>query len=66
MQEARFAADLAPRSIEAFSQPGVRFKSLADFKEEAELALAFRIREHSPCVQAFINSALSSVQVGKR
>jgi len=51
-----------PRSIEAFSQPGVRFKPLTDFKDEAELAIAYRIREHSPCVRAFIDSALSSVQ----
>jgi DNA-binding transcriptional LysR family regulator len=66
MASAGYGVALVPRSIEAFSQPGVRFKSLADFKEEAELALAFRMREHSPCVRAFIDSALSSVQAGKR
>lgn len=61
MASAGYGVALVPRSIEAFSQPGVRFKSLVDFKEEAELALAYRIREHSPCVRAFIDAALSSV-----
>jgi DNA-binding transcriptional LysR family regulator len=61
MAAAGYGVALVPRSIEAFSQPGVRFKPLADFAEEAELALAYRIREYSPCVRAFIDSALSAV-----
>jgi DNA-binding transcriptional LysR family regulator len=62
MASAGYGVALVPRSIEAFSQPGVRFKSLVDFKDEAELVIAYRIREHSPCVRAFIDSALASVQ----
>jgi DNA-binding transcriptional LysR family regulator len=61
MASAGYGVALVPRSIEAFSQPGVRFKSVVDFKDEAELVIAYRIREHSPCVRAFIDSALSSV-----
>ncbi|MFD1561163.1 LysR family transcriptional regulator [Paraburkholderia silviterrae] len=60
MAAAGYGVALVPKSIEAFAQPGVRFKPLVDFKEEAKLAIAYREREHSPCVRAFIDSALSS------
>jgi DNA-binding transcriptional LysR family regulator len=61
MAAAGYGVALVPKSIEAFSPPGVKFKTLADFGDEAELALAYRVREHSPCVRAFIDSALASV-----
>jgi DNA-binding transcriptional LysR family regulator len=61
MASAGYGVALVPRSIEAFAQPGVKFKSLVDFKEEAELVMAYRLSEHSPCVRAFIDSALASL-----
>ena len=66
MAAAGYGVALVPKSIEAFSQPGVRFKSLVDFRDEAELALAYRVREHSPCVRAFIDAALAPVQKSGR
>jgi DNA-binding transcriptional LysR family regulator len=66
MASAGYGIALVPKSIEAFAQPGIKFKSLVDFDEEAELAIAYRVREHSPCVRAFIDSALASVQGGAR
>jgi DNA-binding transcriptional LysR family regulator len=61
MASAGYGGALVPKSIEAFAQPGVKFKPLVDFKEEAELVIAYRLREHSPCVRAFVDSALSSL-----
>lgn len=66
MASAGYGVALVPKSIEAFSQPGVRFMPLIDFKDEAELAIAYRNREYSPCVRAFIDSALSSVKKSTR
>jgi hypothetical protein len=35
------------------------FKKIVDFDDEVPLALAYRARESSPCVKAFVGSVLS-------
>lgn len=59
MASAGYGVALVPQSIERFAQPGVVFRPLSDFDVQVELALAYRVREHSPCVKAFIDIALS-------
>ncbi|BDD91952.1 LysR family transcriptional regulator [Pandoraea sp. NE5] len=59
MASAGYGVALVPQSIGGFTQPGVVFKPLSDFEEQVELAVAYRVREHSPCVRRFIDAALS-------
>jgi DNA-binding transcriptional LysR family regulator len=59
MASAGYGVALVPQSIRGFAQPGVVFKPLSDFEDQVELAVAYRVREHSPCVRAFIDTALS-------
>jgi len=59
MASAGYGVALVPQSICGFAQPGVVFKPLSDFDEHVELAVAYRIREHSPCVRGFVDAALS-------
>ncbi|WP_279630618.1 LysR family substrate-binding domain-containing protein [Caballeronia arationis] len=66
MASAGYGVALVPQSIRGFAQPGVVFKPLSDFKDQVELAVAYRVREHSPCVQGFIDTALSYGGAGKR
>ena len=59
MASAGYGVALVPQSIREFAQPGVVFKPLSDFEDQVELAVAYRVREHSPCVRVFIDTALS-------
>jgi DNA-binding transcriptional LysR family regulator len=59
MASAGYGVALVPQSIRQYAQPGVVFKALIDFEDEVELAVAYRLREYSSCVQAFIDSVLS-------
>ncbi|ANB72135.1 hypothetical protein AYM40_06945 [Paraburkholderia phytofirmans OLGA172] len=65
MASAGYGVALVPQSVRAFAQPGVVFKALADFKDQVELAVAYRVREHSPCVRAFVVSVMSSGGLGR-
>lgn len=66
MASAGYGAALVPQSIQGFAQPGVVFKPVSDFEEQVELAVAYRVREHSPCVLGFIDTALSRGGPAKR
>lgn len=66
MASAGYGVALVPQSIREFAQPGVVFKPVSDFKDQVELAVAYRVREHSPCVRVFIETAMSYGGVAKR
>ncbi|WP_168788320.1 LysR substrate-binding domain-containing protein [Paraburkholderia aromaticivorans] len=66
MASAGYGVALVPQSIQGFAQPGVVFKPLSDFEDQVEIAVAFRVREHSPCVRGFIDTALSYGGLTKR
>jgi DNA-binding transcriptional LysR family regulator len=66
MASAGYGVALVPQSIQGFAQAGVVFKPLSDFDEQVELAVAYRVREHSPCVLGFIDTALSYGGLAKR
>jgi DNA-binding transcriptional LysR family regulator len=66
MASAGYGVALVPQSIRGFAQPGVVFKPLSDFEDQVELAVAYRVREYSPCVRGFIDTALSYGAVAKR
>jgi DNA-binding transcriptional LysR family regulator len=66
MASAGYGVALVPQSIRGFAQPGVVFKPVSDFKDQVELAVAYRVREHSPCVRVFIDTALSYGGFAKR
>ena len=48
-----------PESNRLLNQPGVAFRALRDFKENVHMALAYRERENSPAVRAFLAVARS-------
>ena len=48
---------IVPESIHLFNQPGITFRPLSDFHEKVSLALAYRHRESSPAVRAFVTAA---------
>jgi DNA-binding transcriptional LysR family regulator len=66
MASAGYGVALVPQSIQGFAQPGVVFKPLSDFEDQVEIAVAYRVREHSPCVRGFIDTALSYGGLVKR
>lgn len=51
-----------PESNQRLNQPGVIFRPLRDFKEQVHMALAYRERENSPAVRAFLAAAKSCVE----
>ncbi len=48
-----------PESNQRIHQPGVIFRPLRDFQEKVHMALAYRERENSPAVRAFLAIAKS-------
>jgi DNA-binding transcriptional LysR family regulator len=66
MASAGYGVALVPQSIRGFAQPGVVFKPLSDFEDQVELAVAYRVRELSPCVRGFIDTAQSYGAIAKR
>nr|WP_239556501.1 LysR family substrate-binding domain-containing protein [Dyella flava] len=65
MAAAGYGVVLVPESIKAFAPLGLTFKKISDFDDEAPLALAYRARERSPCVKAFVSSVLSLYKVSE-
>ncbi len=53
---------ITPLSQQRFSQLGVVFRPLSDFHEEVQLILAWRQRESSPAVRAFVEMAQGLAQ----
>ena len=45
---------VVPESIRLFSQPGVVFRPVSEFQERVHLAMAYRSRENSPAIRAFV------------
>jgi len=57
MAAAGYGIVIVPQSIQLLRQPGVAFRPIRDFRESVRLALAYRERETSPAVKAFIGVA---------
>lgn len=51
-----------PESNSVLNQPGVIFRPLRDFKEQVHMALAYRERENSPAVRAFLAVAKACIE----
>ena len=51
-----------PESNRLVNQPGVIFRPLSDFKEQVHMALAYRERENSPAVRAFLAVAKACIE----
>jgi len=54
LASAGYGVAIVPESMQNFSQPGVIYKQIADFSLSVDLALAYRRREVSPAVRAFV------------
>ncbi|MCY1504587.1 Hca operon transcriptional activator HcaR [compost metagenome] len=54
LASAGYGVAIVPESMQNFSQPGVIYKQIADFRLSVDLALAYRRREVSPAVRAFV------------
>jgi DNA-binding transcriptional LysR family regulator len=63
MAAAGFGVAMAPESMCGLGFPEIVFRTLADFAEKVELAVAFRTSEPSASVRAFIDAAIA---LGKR
>lgn len=65
MAAAGYGIVIVPESIQLLRQPGVSFRPIRDFKELVHLALAYRRREASAAVKAFISVAKSGLKTEK-
>ncbi|MGO4306934.1 LysR family transcriptional regulator [Cupriavidus sp. RAF12] len=54
LASAGYGMAIVPESMQNFSQPGVTYKQISDFRLSVNLALAYRRREVSPAVRAFV------------
>lgn len=54
LASAGYGVAIVPESMQNFSQPGIFYTQIADFKLSVHLALAHRRREISPAVRAFV------------
>jgi DNA-binding transcriptional LysR family regulator len=63
MAAAGYGVAMAPESMCGLGFPEIVFRTLADFAEKVELAVAFRTSEPSASVRAFIDAAIA---LGKR
>jgi DNA-binding transcriptional LysR family regulator len=59
MTAAGYGVVLVPQSMKSLAPADVAFCAIADYNEEAELALAYRTRESAPCVRSFVESAIA-------
>jgi len=66
MVAAGYGIAIVPQSIRLFRQPGVEFRPIRDFSTEVQLALAWRRRELSPAVRAFVAAARARLAGGDR
>ncbi|WP_116122491.1 LysR family transcriptional regulator [Paraburkholderia sp. BL6669N2] len=57
LASAGYGVSVVPESMRNFAQPGLCFRSIADFEFPVHLALANRRRELSPAVRAFVEIA---------
>ena len=58
---AGYGVVVLPESNRLLNQPGVIFRPLRGFKETVQMALAYRERENSPAVRAFLGVARACV-----
>jgi DNA-binding transcriptional LysR family regulator len=59
MTAADYGVVLVPQSMKSLAPADVAFCAVADYKQEAELALAYRTRESAPCVRRFVECAVA-------
>jgi DNA-binding transcriptional LysR family regulator len=59
MAAAGYGVAMAPESMRGLGFPEVVFRTLADFADKVELAVAFRAAEPSASVRAFIDAAIA-------
>lgn len=60
LASAGYGIAIVPESMQNFSQPGVFFKPVSDFRLAVHLALAYRRREMSPAVRAFVKQGVDA------
>lgn len=60
MTAAGYGVVLVPQSMKSLAPAEVTFRAIADYDEEAELALAYRARDSAPCVRRFVESAIAA------
>lgn len=61
MTAAGYGVVLVPQSMKSLAPADVTFCAIADYIEEAELALAYRARDSAPCVRRFVESAIAAL-----
>ncbi|MDR5826289.1 LysR family transcriptional regulator [Caballeronia sp. LP006] len=59
MAAAGYGVVLVPQSMKSLAPPDVVFRSIQDYDDEVELALAYRTREAAPSVKEFIKTAVT-------
>lgn len=57
LASAGYGVAIVPESMQNISQPGVVYRQITDFRLSVHLALAYRRREISPAVRAFVKLA---------
>lgn len=60
LASAGYGVAIVPESMQNFSQPGVFYKPVADFRLSVHLGLAYRRREVSPAVRAFVKQCVDA------
>ena len=63
---AGYGVAIVPESMRSFSHPGTCYKPIGDFRLSVHLAMAYRRREISPAVRAFVRLGLETGGDGKR
>ncbi|WP_233890207.1 LysR family transcriptional regulator [Paraburkholderia flagellata] len=58
LASAGYGVVVVPESMRNFTQPGICYRSIADFEYPCHLAMASRRRELSPAVRAFVQESL--------
>ncbi|SPD66869.1 protein of unknown function (plasmid) [Cupriavidus taiwanensis] len=66
LASAGYGVAIVPESMQNFSQPGVFYKPVRDFRLAVHLALAYRQREMSPAVRAFVKQTVDASMAAKR
>ncbi|SAL04373.1 LysR family transcriptional regulator [Caballeronia calidae] len=59
MTTAGYGVVLVPQSMKSFAPADVAFRAVSDFRDEIELALAYRTREVAPCVKKFVDATIA-------
>ncbi|SAL82860.1 LysR family transcriptional regulator [Caballeronia arvi] len=59
MTTAGYGVVLVPHSMKSLAPADVAFRAIGDYRDEIELALAYRTREVAPCVKKFVDATIA-------